>query len=123
MMRHAITAFFAAFAFLSVGLAQAQTPPPAASPGPPPAENLAAARELVMAIKATDQLKTLLPIIMQALKPVMIQRHPDADKDFDAILPIINDVAAQRSDELVNLLATVYARNFSVDELHDITAF
>src|SRR5262249_26020639 len=60
---------------------------------------------------------------MQAMKPMMMQRHPEAGKDFDSIMPVINDVAVRRSEELVDLLATVYARNFSVDELHDITAF
>ena len=31
--------------------------------------------------------------------------------------------ALARSDELIDLMATVYARNFTAAELHDVTAF
>ena len=90
---------------------------------PPPPENLAAARELIQVMKATDQFKALLPTIMQALKPAFVQGRPEMEKDFDAILPAINDVAARRVNELAEALAVIYASNFSVAEIHDIAAF
>jgi uncharacterized protein len=117
-MRQAIIAFFAA-AFFAIGPLQAQTPPTL----PPPPENLAAARELIQVMKATDQFKTLLPIILQGLKPAFVQGRPEMEKDFDAILPAINDVAARRVNELAEALAVIYASNFSVAEIHDIAAF
>ena len=117
-MRYAFIAAFAA-AFLAISPLQAQTPPTL----PPPPENLAAARELVQVMKATDQFKVLLPTIMQALKPAFIQGRPEMEKDFDAILPAINQVAARRVDELAEALAVIYASNFSVAEIHDIAAF
>jgi uncharacterized protein len=117
-MRHAFIAAFAA-AFFAISPALAQTPPTL----PPAPENLAAARELIQVMKATDQFKVLLPTIMQALKPAFVQGKPEMEKNFDAILPAINQVAARRVDELAEALAIIYASNFSVGEIHDIAAF
>ena len=117
-MHHAFIAAFAA-AFFSISPVLAQTQPTL----PPPPENLAAARELIQVMKATDQFKVLLPTIMQALKPAFVQGRPEMEKDFDAILPAINGVAARRVNELAEALAVIYASNFSVGEIHDIAAF
>jgi uncharacterized protein len=117
-MRHTFIAAFAA-AFFAIGPVLAQTQPTL----PPPPENLAAARELIQVMKATDQFKVLLPTIMQALKPAFVQGRPEMEKDFDAILPAINGVAARRVNELAEALAVIYASNFSVGEIHDIAAF
>src|ERR1700683_5401204 len=118
IMRRAIIAFFAA-AFFAISPLQAQTPPTL----PPPPENLAAARELIQVTKATDQFKTLLPIIMQGLKPAFVQGRPEMEKNFDTVLPAVNDVAARRVNELADALAVIYASNFSVAEIHDLVAF
>jgi len=117
-MRQAIVAVFAAV-FFTIGPLQAQTQPTL----PPPAENLAAARELIQVMRATDQFKALLPTILQALKPAFVQGRPEMEKDFDAVLPAINDVAARRVNELAEALAVIYASNFSVAEIRDIAAF
>jgi uncharacterized protein len=117
-MRRAIIALFAAASFFA-SPAWAQTPPTL----PPAPENLAAARELVQIMKATDQFKALLPTIMQALKPAFVQGNPEKEKDFDAILPAINGVAARRVNELAEALAVIYASNFNVAEIHDIATF
>jgi hypothetical protein len=117
-MRQAIAAVFVAV-FFTISPLQAQTQPTL----PPPAENLAAARELIQVMRATDQFKALLPTILQALKPAFVQGRPEMEKDFDAILPAINDVAVHRVNELAEALAVIYASNFSVAEIHDIAAF
>ena len=114
----AIAAVFVAV-FFTISPLQAQTQPTL----PPPAENLAAARELIQVMRATDQFKALLPTILQALKPAFVQGRPEMEKDFDAILPAINDVAVHRVNELAEALAVIYASNFSVAEIHDIAAF
>jgi uncharacterized protein len=119
-MRYANIAAFA-FAFvLAIGPLRAQAPSTAA---PPPAENLAAARELVATMRATDQFKALLPTIVEGMKPAVVQGRPQVAKDFDAIMPIIVNAATQRLNQLAEMLAVVYARNFSVDEIHDLIAF
>jgi uncharacterized protein len=122
-MRHAIMIVFAAL--LAITPAGAQSPQPAPMPGPaaPSAESLAAARELIQVMKATDQLKVLLPNIFAALKPAIVQNRPEVAKHFDAIVPMMTNAAIRRVDLFAELLAGVYARNFSADELHDLIAF
>ena len=117
-MRQAIIAVLAA-AFFAISPLQAQTQPTL----PPPADSLAAARELIQVMKATDQFKALLPIILHGLKPAFVQGRPEMEKDFDAILPAINEVAMRRVNELAEALAVIYASNFTVGEIHDLAAF
>jgi uncharacterized protein len=98
--------------------------PLAAQPAPPVSDaSLAAAKALIVAMHATDQFKAILPNIMQALKPAVVQGRPDAEKDFDVIVPVIVDGMTARVDELANQLAGVYARNFTIDELNQLAAF
>jgi len=89
----------------------------------PSTESLAAARELVQVAKSTDNFKLVLPAILQSLKQAVVQNRPEMEKQYEAMVPLFNQAAAQRLNEMVDTVATIYARNFSVDELHDITAF
>jgi uncharacterized protein len=120
IMRHALTAVFVAAALFGAGPLRAQTAPTSSVPP----EALAAARELVQTMKATDQFRSLLPTILEGLKPAIVQGRPEKwRKDYDAIMPIIISGAMQRLNGLADIMAVVYAQNFSVDELHDLTAF
>jgi len=103
-----------ALALLSGGPAAAQSPAPDA---------LAAARELVTASRAAEQLKTLLPLIMQQLKPAIVQGRPEMARDFDAIIPQLVEGMNARSEAFAEGVAAVYARNFTADELRAVTAF
>ncbi len=89
----------------------------------PSAETLAAARDLVVTMKATDQFNAIFPILMQSLKPAIVQDRPAVEKDFDAILPVIIESLRSRTTEMVDLMAAIYAQNFNVAELRDIAAF
>jgi len=115
-MRHVAFAVAVAAFFFAVAPLRAQAPQPAA-------ENLAAARELVQVMKATDQFKTLLPSIFAALKPAFVQGQPEAERDYDTIMPIVLAGAMKRLNEFADKLAVIYANNFSIGELHDLTAF
>jgi hypothetical protein len=95
---------------------------PAVAQAPPP-EAMAVARELVVAMHAADQLKTILPILMQQLKPAIVQGRPDVERDYDVIVPQLLEGITVRSNEFVELVATVYARNFTPDELRQVIAF
>lgn len=95
-------------------------PSRADSPSP---ETLAAARELVAAIKATDNFKAILPTLIQTMKPAIVQGRPAVEKDYDAIMPMMMDIATSRLSDVAELMAQVYARNFTVSELHDLQAF
>jgi hypothetical protein len=102
--------------------AQSQPPTQAQSPSPSP-DTVAAARELVTTSRAADQLKTLLPLIMQQLKPAIVQGRADVARDFDVVMPQLVEAMSARSDSFAEAIAVIYARNFSADELRQVTAF
>jgi len=89
----------------------------------PPPDALAAARELVVVARATDQLKQILPSLIQALRPAVVQGRPEVEKDFDAFAPALLDNMNGRTAELVELFALIYARNFTVEEMRGMMAF
>ena len=98
----------------STGVAPAQTPSP---------EAMTAARSLVATLGLSDQYKALLPVILLGLKPVLTQERPEMERAFDAALPKMAEAYAPYYDAMVDAAATVYANNFTVDELRDIEAF
>ncbi|HMK81772.1 MAG TPA: DUF2059 domain-containing protein [Xanthobacteraceae bacterium] len=110
----AISLFFLPF----VAQAQAQAPAPQ-----PPADARAAAKELIEAMQATDQLKKMMPLIMQQLKPAIVQNRPEVEKDFDAALPMVLEAMNARMGEFAESIAAIYAFNFTADELRQVTAF
>ena len=95
---------------------------PATAQAPAP-EAQAAAKELVETMRATDQLKLMMPMIMQQLKPMIVQGRPEVERDFDASLPLVIDAMSGRMGELVDAIAVIYAQNFSADELRQVSAF
>ncbi len=98
--------------------------PAAAQPATAPTQDaLAAARELVQVARATDQLKLILPSLIQALKPAVVQGRPEVEKDFDAFAPALLDTMSARLPEFAAEIVLIYARNFTPEEMHQMTAF
>ena len=116
-MRSLVVAALAA-ALFAAGPVRAQTPTPSVAP-----ENLAAARELVSAMKVADQFKAQVPSLIANIKPVIVQNRPEVEKKYEAMMPTFQQQAMQRVDELTEAMATIYARYFTVDDLHVIAAF
>lgn len=115
---HARSAGFLAAGFLALTLSW--TAPVAAQSNP---EAEAAAKELIIAMRADQQVKNVFPIIMQQLKPMITGGKPEAARDFDALMPIALGLMNERTAEFVAAIAAAYARNFSAAELREITAF
>lgn len=84
---------------------------------------IAAAKELVVTTKADEHIKTLLPLIMQEMKPAIVQGRPEVERAFDAMMPLMLDVMNAQMAAFVEASAAIYARNFTVDEIRKITAF
>ncbi len=103
-----------------IGLVASAVPAPAQTPSP---EAMAAARELVVVMQAADRFKAIFPMIIQQLKPAIVQNRPAVEKDYDAIMPLIVTETNARIGELVEQMAAIYAQNFTVTELHEVTAF
>jgi uncharacterized protein len=123
-MRHAIVAALAALVLLAVSpVAQAQTPAPSQTAPAPSPEALAAAHELMTVMKPADQFKAILPVLIQNLKQAVVQGRPEMAQQYDAMMPVFNESAQKRVNDLIDTIAVIYASNFTADELRDVTAF
>ena len=97
----------------SISVAPAQTPSPDA---------MSAARKLVDTLKLSDQFKAQLPVILLNIKPVVVQGRPEIERDYDTMTPTIADAYTPYFNAMVDAAATVYANNFTADELREIEA-
>ncbi len=70
-----------------------------------------------------DQFKKLLPTIMNSLKPAIVQGRSDVARDYDAMMPFLLEGFQSRVGEMTEMVAAVYASNFSAEDLRAITAF
>jgi hypothetical protein len=87
------------------------------------ADAVAAAKELMIASKASDQIRNLVPLIMQQLKPIIVQGRPELDREFDVVMPLMLKIMDSRLDAFLETAATIYARHFTPAEMRQITAF
>jgi hypothetical protein len=111
--------FFRTVGALAVAIAlivpaRAETPSPDA---------VAAARDLIVTMRLTDQFKAILPTIMDALKPAIVQGRAEVERDYAALGPALTAGFQARMDELTDAMAMVYANNFTVDEIHTMVEF
>ena len=92
--------------------------PQAASP-----QSLAAAKELMIASKMADQINTMLPAIMQQLKPLVTRGSPQIERDFDALMPAMMNVMNTHLNAFLDSGAQIYARHFTAEEMQQVTNF
>jgi hypothetical protein len=93
-------------------------PAPAQTP-----DALAAAKDLMVTMKSADQFRTIMPSLMNALKPAIVQNRPEVERDYDALMPLMTEAMNARVNDVLDKVAAIYARNFTVAELNEITAF
>ena len=115
-MRHFVTA--AAGVLTAIVLCAAPARSQSVSP-----DAMAAAKELVEVSKTTDNFKTLLPLILQQIKPVVVQKRPAVEKDFDLVVPLVIEAANEQVGKFADAVAVIYASNFTADELRQVIAF
>ena len=112
MCRHLL---IIAGSFLCITLAaSAQTPLPDA---------IVTARSLVATMKLGEQYKMLLPAILLRIKPVVTQERAELESDYDVITSKAGDLYTPYYNEMLEQAATVYAANFTVDEMRQMEAF
>lgn len=107
-------AIIAGMLLFSIAVASAQTPS---------ADAMIAARSLVTTMKLTDKYKAILPGILLTLKPALVQDRPEIERDYEAMMPAIEQAFTPYYNTMINDIATVYAGNFTVGEMHAIEAF
>jgi uncharacterized protein len=95
--------------------AQAQTQPSR--------DQLAAAGELATVARLDESMRSILPMIMQQLKPAVVQGRKEVERDFDTLNPVLIGAMNDRMKEFIELIAVIYANHFTAAELRDIVAF
>ena len=77
-------------------------------------ETMAAARELIAAMRAADQFKSIIPVLMQQLRPAIVQGRPEVERDYDTMVPVMLEIFNTRSGAVLGKTVTVTpARNSS----------
>jgi hypothetical protein len=92
----------------------------AQSPSP---EAMKVARSLVDTMGLGDQYRALLPAILLSVKPVVVQDRPEIERDYDAMAAMIVDAYSPFYNQMVESAATLYANNFTIDEMRQIDVF
>ena len=93
---------------------------PAQAPSP---EAMTAASNLVTTLKFSDRYKAILPAILLSIKPALTQDRPEIERDYDAMTAMVADAYTPYYKAMIESVATLYASNFSVEELREIDAF
>jgi uncharacterized protein len=94
-----------------------------ASAQKPSPEAMTAARSLVTTMKAADPYKAMLPATLMGFRRTLTQDRPEIERDYDAMMPMIEDAFKPYYTAIVDDIATVYANNFTVGEMRAIEVF
>ncbi len=94
-----------------------------ASAQAPTPEQMRVARSIVAAMKLPDQYKALLSAILFRIKPIVTQERPEIERDFDILATTAGDAYTPYYNQMLEAAATVYAANFTIDEMRQMDAF
>ncbi|CAD7045243.1 hypothetical protein REJC140_03938 [Pseudorhizobium endolithicum] len=86
-------------------------------------EHLAAAREAIASINATNRYDNILPGLAERLKAQFIQASPNFQEQISAVVDEQALALAPRRADLEREAATIYAKAFTMEELKAISAF
>src|ERR1043165_6448761 len=75
----------------------------------PSADTTVAAKELIETMRAADQFKMMVPMLLQQLKPAIVQGRSEVERDYDAVVPQMLALFDARMGEFVAAIAGVYA--------------
>lgn len=95
---------------------------PASAETPSP-EAMSTAKNLVATMGLADQYRALLPVILLSLKPTVTQDRPEIEQDYDSMAAMIANAYTPFYNQMVEQAATLYATNFTVDELRQLDSF
>lgn len=101
-------------AFSTAAVAQSQQPASA---------TVKLAREVVVASGATRAFDGVIPSILGQSLSVFIQQNPDLQKDLTEAMKTIAPQFEKRVEEIIDIVAAVYATRFTEAELKELLAF
>src|SRR6266436_6568331 len=117
---------------LALGLAVASLSAAAQQPAPQPAPRphkqaspaaMAAAREILAMKNASAMYASAVPNIVQQTRDQLMQSNLNYQKDLNEVAVIVAQKLAGREKEIGEGMATVYANEFSEQELKDLATF
>lgn len=86
-------------------------------------ETLAAAKELMVASKMVENTKLVFPTIMQQLKPLIVRGNPLVERDYDALVPVMQSAMESNLQAFLDEGAKIYARHFTAEEMRQVANF
>lgn len=101
-------------AFSTAALAQAV---------PSSASSVQIARDVVVASGATRAFSGVIPTILGQSLNVFVQQNPDLQKDLSESIKTIAPAFEKRADEIIDIIARVYATRFTEAELKELLGF
>ncbi|UOK70862.1 DUF2059 domain-containing protein [Ancylobacter polymorphus] len=103
-------------------LAQAATAP-AAKPPQPSAEQLKLANELLVANGEASSFDAVIPNVVEQTAAGFVQSNPDLIRDLREVAKQLSAQYESRRNEIVQILATIYATEFTTQELRELLTF
>ncbi|MDQ0303568.1 DUF2059 domain-containing protein [Ancylobacter polymorphus] len=103
-------------------LAQAATAP-AAKPPQPSAEQMKLANELLVANGEASSFDAVIPNVVEQTAAGFVQSNPDLIRDLREVAKQLSAQYESRRTEIVQILATIYATEFTTQELRELLAF
>lgn len=107
-------------------LAQAPTAPTQSAQSqmkPPSAAAMASAREILALKNANAMYASAVPNIVQRTKDALMQNNLNYQKDLNDVAPIVAQSLAGREKEVGEIMARIYATDFTEQELRDLVTF
>ena len=119
MISASIKAFAVALALLFVVPASAQQKAPSA--GDP--AGVAAAKELLIAMGSMKQFEVAINTMSRGMAQAFKQQAPAKGKEIDEVMGLMATKFNSRKEEVLGMVAPLYAEKFTVQELTEIGAF
>lgn len=101
----------------------APAPVPALPDPNPPASQMAAARDLVVASGMSKSFNPMVPQLTEQIVPMLTRTRPDLTKDLTVVLEQLKPEFNQKTNDMIDIAARIYARQMSEDELRQTAAF
>ena len=91
--------------------------------GPPTAEHIAKARELILATGISRSFQIIIPEFMDQIGNTLTQARPDLVHDMIAVLDQLRPEFDKQSDEMIDQSARIYASLLSEKDIDAILTF
>lgn len=98
-------------------------PVPSVAAPEPPASQLAAARDLVLASGISRSFYPMVPQLRGQIIPMLTRTRPDLTKDLTEVVAQLGPEFDKQTDDMITIAAHIYARRMSEDELKQAAAF